>query len=302
MTACRAAPSPRALSISCCRRRRSPPRSSSASAAETPTPSPDEAASAAAPASVSARDHRRCCARRPFTTSRLYKHGTLERRVERRMAMAAIDQRGRLSRPAAARRRRTRRTLPRLADQCHRVLSRSGGIRISGRRTSFPVSCAITRRIGRCESGSPGAVPARRPIRSRFCFASRSSPRSARSNCRFSPATSIPTPSRARGRASIPNRSRPMSRRRDWRSSSRGKIAPTASRRNCAPTSCSRCRIVLADPPFARLDFISCRNLLIYLQPEAQAKASRDLPFRPAGRRPAAGRQRRDRRLDRRPV
>ena len=30
---------------------------------------------------------------------------------------------------------------------------------------------------------------------------------------------------------------------------------------------------VLADPPFARLDFISCRNLLIYLNPEAQAKA-----------------------------
>src|SRR5271170_315235 len=29
---------------------------------------------------------------------------------------------------------------------------------------------------------------------------------------------------------------------------------------------------VLADPPFSRLDFISCRNLLIYLLPEAQAK------------------------------
>lgn len=28
---------------------------------------------------------------------------------------------------------------------------------------------------------------------------------------------------------------------------------------------------VLADPPFSRLDMISCRNLLIYLQPEAQA-------------------------------
>jgi two-component system CheB/CheR fusion protein len=29
---------------------------------------------------------------------------------------------------------------------------------------------------------------------------------------------------------------------------------------------------VLADPPFSRLDMVSCRNLLIYLQPEAQAK------------------------------
>jgi two-component system CheB/CheR fusion protein len=30
---------------------------------------------------------------------------------------------------------------------------------------------------------------------------------------------------------------------------------------------------LLTDPPFSRLDFISCRNLLIYLLPEAQAKA-----------------------------
>jgi len=29
---------------------------------------------------------------------------------------------------------------------------------------------------------------------------------------------------------------------------------------------------VLADPPFSRLDLVSCRNLMIYLQPEAQAK------------------------------
>lgn len=29
---------------------------------------------------------------------------------------------------------------------------------------------------------------------------------------------------------------------------------------------------LLADPPFSRLDFVSCRNLLIYLLPEAQAK------------------------------
>jgi two-component system, chemotaxis family, CheB/CheR fusion protein len=30
---------------------------------------------------------------------------------------------------------------------------------------------------------------------------------------------------------------------------------------------------LLADPPFSRLNFVSCRNLLIYLGPEAQAKA-----------------------------
>ncbi|TCL90675.1 two-component system CheB/CheR fusion protein [Rhizobium sp. PP-WC-2G-219] len=30
---------------------------------------------------------------------------------------------------------------------------------------------------------------------------------------------------------------------------------------------------VLADPPFSRIDMVSCRNLLIYLEPDAQAKA-----------------------------
>ena len=31
---------------------------------------------------------------------------------------------------------------------------------------------------------------------------------------------------------------------------------------------------VLADPPFSRLDMVSCRNLLIYLRPDAQARAT----------------------------
>jgi two-component system CheB/CheR fusion protein len=36
---------------------------------------------------------------------------------------------------------------------------------------------------------------------------------------------------------------------------------------------------VLADPPFSRIDFVSCRNLLIYLKPEAQAKVITLLHF-----------------------
>jgi two-component system, chemotaxis family, CheB/CheR fusion protein len=36
---------------------------------------------------------------------------------------------------------------------------------------------------------------------------------------------------------------------------------------------------VLADPPFSRLDLISCRNLLIYLRPEAQEKVLRLFHF-----------------------
>ena len=36
---------------------------------------------------------------------------------------------------------------------------------------------------------------------------------------------------------------------------------------------------VLADPPFSRLDLVSCRNLLIYLRPEAQEKVLRLFDF-----------------------
>ena len=36
---------------------------------------------------------------------------------------------------------------------------------------------------------------------------------------------------------------------------------------------------LLADPPFSRIDLVSCRNLLIYLRPEAQEKVLRLFDF-----------------------
>ena len=45
---------------------------------------------------------------------------------------------------------------------------------------------------------------------------------------------------------------------------------------------------VLVDPPFARLDMVSCRNLMIYLEPQAQAKLVSRFRFAlRAGRHPA---------------
>src|ERR1700722_7059771 len=126
----------------------------------------------------------------------LYKRGTLERRVERRMALAGA---------------------------------------------SSPTLCAITRWTGRCASGLPVAVPAKRPIRSRCFFVSGSTPRSATSNCRSSRPTSIPTRWRALVKASIPTRSRPMCRQSDWPNFLPRRIASTGSRLGSARASCSRC-------------------------------------------------------------
>ena len=49
----------------------------------------------------------------------------------------------------------------------------------------------------------------------------------------------------------------------------------TGFRVNTALRSCLVFTVhdLLADPPFSRLDMVSCRNLLIYMNPEAQAKA-----------------------------
>ena len=57
---------------------------------------------------------------------------------------------------------------------------------------------------------------------------------------------------------------------------------------------------VISDPPFSRIDLISCRNLLIYLEPILQRKAASRLPLRPqAGRVSLPGRLRIHRRLHR---
>ena len=59
---------------------------------------------------------------------------------------------------------------------------------------------------------------------------------------------------------------------------------------------------VLADPPFARLDFVSCRNLLIYLSAGSAGQGHLHRPLRAARGRPSACRRRRDGRGGRRSV
>ena len=54
--------------------------------------------------------------------------------------------------------------------------------------------------------------------------------------------------------------------------------APRDARDRC----CSRVHDLLKDSPFSRLDLVSCRNLLIYLNRDAQARGAGHLPFRAA--------------------
>ena len=59
---------------------------------------------------------------------------------------------------------------------------------------------------------------------------------------------------------------------------------------------------LVMDPPFTKLDILSCRNLLIYLAPETAEEAHSALSLQPESRRHPVSRQRRNRRRLHRPV
>ena len=148
----------------------------------------------------------------------------------------------------------------------------------------------------RSGSGCPAAPPARKPIPSRCCCASMRIARRQRARgCRFSPPTSTKPPSPRRGRDVIPStllqglsperlvalfcpwHRRQLHRRKEVREL-------------CTFSAHSLTR----DPPFSRIDLVSCRNLLIYLDLELQAVGHSGFPLFAGSGRHSAARQRRD--------
>ena len=187
---------------------------------------------------------------------------------------------GSLSRNAAERRQASSICSPRI---CSSMSPASSAIRrcsISWRRRSFPNWSAATRRIIRCASGLPDAARARKPIRLPCFSASRSRRRSAISSCRSSPPMSIRMPS-PRAREGL----YPETIEADV---SAARLARFFTKEDHGYRVLPELRAavvftvqdVLADPPFSRLDLVSCRNLLIYLRPEAQDEGHLAVPFR----------------------
>ncbi len=142
---------------------------------------------------------------------------------------------------------------------------------ISWRSRSFLISSVGSHPTSPCASGSPDAARARRHTPSPCCSAKRSARQRAMSNFRSSPPISIWMRSPAPARAST-GKDRSGSLAGAACRSFRGKTAAIASPELRAAIVFTP-QDVLADPPFSRMDMISCRNLLIYLRPEAQAKA-----------------------------
>ena len=203
----------------------------------------------------------------------LYKPGTLLRRIERRMAMAAVVDGGRY--------------LDMLRQNSGEIELLAKDVLINV--TSFFRDPKAFELLGGADGSRSraSASTADRPLRVWVAGCSTGEEtysiamlfleeiaerRSETSRCRSSPPMSMATRWRLPARAFIRNRSRRMSPRRGLPASllkeEHGYRVVPELRELVVFTT----QDVLADPPFSRLDLVSCRNLLIYLRPEAQER------------------------------
>ena len=204
----------------------------------------------------------------------LYKRNTIYRRIERRMGIHQIDKMARLRPLPAGEPAGAGSALQGAADRRDELLPRSGGLGAVAQAGHPGAAREPAARPARCGRGCPAAPPARRPIPWPSCSRRRwrgSSPRGT-SRCRSSPPTWTGTRSTRPARASIPANIAadvsPERLSRFFAKEERGYRVRKEIREMVifAPQN------LIMDPPFTKLDILSCRNLLIYLAPELQKK------------------------------
>ena len=164
-------------------------------------------------------------------------------------------------------------TFPRSPDRRHRLLPRRGGVR-GDRAARHPGAVRRTRRRAiPCASGCRAAPPARKSIRWPSSSASRSRRRRADPKVQIF-GTDIDESALQIARAAPLSRrpARERSAARGCNGSSSPTAAPSASPRTCATCACSPRTASFATRPSRGIDLISCRNLLIYLDGDLQAR------------------------------
>ena len=222
----------------------------------------------------------------------LYKPGTLQRRIERRMALAAIDRRQPVSRSAARGCRRARPPRQGPAHQRHQLFPRPQGLRAAGgeghSRSRAPAAADRPLRIwvAGCSTGEETYT-----LAMLFLEEIAAAKRNIKLQVFASDVDEDAVALAREGRypESIAADVSPARLARFFTKEEHGyRVVP-----ELRGVVVFTVQDVLADPPFSRLDLISCRNLLIYLRPEAQAEGSSAVPFRAArGRHPVARRLR----------
>ena len=136
-------------------------------------------------------------------------------------------------------------------------------------------------RTTRSASGCPAARPARKPIRSPSCCAS-TRQGSAAPSCRSSPATSTSSALEIARTGRFPAASPRTSRRQRLEHFFVTRGRHLSRCRDLREICLFSSHNLLRDPPFSKLDLISCRNLLIYMDAELQEPADPAVPLRAA--------------------
>ena len=213
----------------------------------------------------------RSCASGRGSTSASYKRSTLERRIGRRMGLKHIERIADYVRLLADEPAEATALFDDLLISVTSFFRDPEAWQLLQERVIRPLVGTEGRPTPRCASGCPAARRARRRTRSPCC-SSRSMQAARRAApCRSSPRTST----RARStfaRAGLypesiaadvpPERAATLLRR--------GGPRLPRQPRSCARSVVFARQNLLADPPFSRLDLICCRNVLMYLEPEAQ--------------------------------
>ena len=214
-----------------------------------------------------------------------YKRATVLRRIERRLQVNGLPDLIAYRRFLRELRRRAEGPARGPADRRDPVLPRSQGVRGAGARGSAEAAREHGRGLSRYAPGWPAAPPARRRIRLRCCSPT-SRGAAARPGAVTVFATDIDEAAIATGRAGYYPEGVavdvPPSRLRTSFSTEPGGYRVSKALRD---TVIFAVHNVLRDPPFSRLDLVSCRNLLIYLDRPAQQQVLEMFHFslRPGG-------------------
>ena len=201
-----------------------------------------------------------------------YKRATILRRIARRMQVNGIEEVRGLPRFHPHASRRTRRAAAGPAHQRDEFFPRPRGVRGAGGPHPLAVPGQGTRRL-RARLGG-GLRHGRGSLFRGHAAASSTRGRStARPSSRSSPPTSTRTPSRAPATAMYPETiSADVSPDRLRRFFARGH-AGYRVKRELRETVLFALHDLFKDSPFSRLDLITCRNLFIYLNRDAQTRA-----------------------------
>ena len=198
----------------------------------------------------------------------------IKRRTARRMLLRGFTSPRGVRAVPRTRPRRGRGAVSRRADQRDQLLPRSRRCsRISSARSSRRSSTA--RRTGRrSASGCRAARPARRRIRSPWrCSSSSTTAKTQRDRSRSSRPISA---TRRRSTRRAPASTRRASRRKSAPSACGGSSSRRSGSYRIQKSVRDLCvfarQNVTVDPPFSRVDLVTCRNVLIYMSPPLQER------------------------------